>query len=415
MLEEIAAVAPNRCDCLRPGTKHPFERGLYTFRALRNSDLQPFGLPRIGEANAGPFEQWFADELFRNAGPRHRPQGLRVLRYGLAGELPQMACAARGRTHVSWRSRRDGQESKNQKSFPEGRNRIKLMWMLLLFAVVEWREVEQLVARGNYVEAQAQLARIPKVSARWHVLSSKIHDGLNDPATAVAEAEAALRMAPRDEAALVQLGSIFLSHNTPDAALDVFTEAQKILPESLLIRLGRGLTFKELQLWEEAEAELSRCLPHVLAFDALATILIQRARFADADQMARRFVAAAPQDYRGWYFVAAVKEAQDQAGVETDVRKSIALRPQFAASHALSGKWLLKNGRFAEAATELEQATRLRPDLVQAHLHLARTYQELGRKEDATREFSVVKELKEKEMVPRQRLLFHRGTVPQEQ
>ncbi len=192
----------------------------------------------------------------------------------------------------------------------------------------------------------------------------------------------------------------------------MFTEAQVLLPESLLIRLGRALAFKELQLWEAAESELARCLPHVLAFDALATILIHRGRFAEAGQMAARFVQAAPEDYRGWYFAAAAKEGQDLPGVEADARHSISLRPQFAAAHALLGKWLLKHERPTEAAAALEEAARLRPDLVQAHLHLAQAYRRLGRQAAATREFNIVSDLKENEKAPRPKLRFHRGDLP---
>ncbi|MFN0104385.1 MAG: tetratricopeptide repeat protein [Bryobacteraceae bacterium] len=283
------------------------------------------------------------------------------------------------------------------------------MWMLLLLALADWTAVERLIARGSFATAQTELARLPKDSARWHVLASKIADGLNDPAAAVTAAEAALKLEPRNEAAHVQLGGIFLSRNTPDAALDIFTEAQTVLPHSSLVRLGRGLAFKELQRWDEAEAELALCLPNLLAFDALATILIQRGRFADAAKLAQRFLENAPNDHRAWYFIAAAKDGLDQPGVEDTVRRSIKLRPEFAAAHALHGKWLLKNNRLAEAAIELENAARLRPDLVQAHLHLAQTYQRLNREDDAAREFNIVRDLKDKEKTPRQRLLFHRG------
>ena len=283
------------------------------------------------------------------------------------------------------------------------------MWILLVLMLADWTAVERLVARGEYRAAQSRLASLPKDSARWYVLSSKIADGLNDPGAAVSAAEAALQLEPRNESAHVQLGSIFLSRNTPDAALEVFTEAQVLLPQSLLIRLGRGLALKELQRWDAAEAELTHCLPNLLAFDALATTLMQRGRLAEATLLAQRFIKAAPQDYRGWYFAAAAKEAFDEPGFEVDVRRSIALGPQFAASRALLGKWLLKHDRVTEAAFELEQAARWRPDLVQAHLQLAQAYRRLGRHSDAAREFNIVSDLKEKEKAPRQRLLFHRG------
>ncbi|HEU0119583.1 MAG TPA: tetratricopeptide repeat protein [Bryobacteraceae bacterium] len=283
------------------------------------------------------------------------------------------------------------------------------MWMWLLLAVADWAAVEQLVARGEYRAAQEQLSRLPQDTARWHVLASRIADGNNDPASAARAAEAALRLDPRSEAAHLQLGGIFLSRNTPEAALDIFTEAQNVLPQSQLIRLGRGLAFKELQRWEEAETTLRACLPHPLAYDALATILIQRGRFADARTLADEFRMAAPKDHRGWYFLAAALDGLNETGVETAVRRALELEPRFAAAHALYGKWLLRQEQWQHAATELEQAARLRPDLVQAHLHLAQAYQKLGRADDAAREFQTVRALKEQEKIPRQRLLYHRG------
>jgi tetratricopeptide (TPR) repeat protein len=283
------------------------------------------------------------------------------------------------------------------------------MFLVLLFAVIDWTAVEQLVAQGRYAEAQTRLAQLPSASPRWHLLASKIFDGLGDPAAAVQQAENALALDPRSEAAHVQLGTIFLSHHTPEAALEVFTEARQLLPQSLLLRLGRGLALQELQRWDDAEADLSACLPHPLAYDALATILLQRGRFPELVRLAERFRESAPGDYRPWYFLAAAKEAQDVAGVEADLRESLRRNPRFAASHALLGKWLLKQGRAAEAVPELEQATQLRPDLVQAHLHLAQALQRLNRREEAARSFETVRQLKEKEKAPRQKLLFHRG------
>jgi hypothetical protein len=46
---------------------------------------------------------------------------------------------------------------------------------------------------------------------------------------------------------------------------------------------------------------------------------------------------------------------------------------------------------------------------VQAHLHLAQALQRLNRREEAARSFETVRQLKEKEKAPRQKLLFHRG------
>src|ERR1700687_1390516 len=93
------------------------------------------------------------------------------------------------------------------------------------------RSAESLIAAGRYEPALATLrqnsartARCPlqgpdvpglKERSGPHLLASKAYEGLNDPSQAVAEAEAALNLEPRSEAAHLQLGQIFLTHNTP--------------------------------------------------------------------------------------------------------------------------------------------------------------------------------------------------------
>lgn len=283
-----------------------------------------------------------------------------------------------------------------------------MLWLLLL-AAADWPAIERTISAGRHREALAQLERLQERPAAWHVLASKAHDGLNDPARAVAEAERALQLDPGNEAAHVQLGYIFLSRNTPQAAVEIFTDAERLFPNSLVVRLGRGLALKELQRYDQAELALSRCWPHPLAFDALATLLIQRVRLEEARDLSVRFIQANPADYRGHYFLASARAGLQEDGAREALRQSLARNPNFAAAHALLGKLQLAADEFPAAAASLEQATRLRPDLVQAHLHLAQTYRKLGREDDALREFAIVAGLKRKEAQPKPSLLYHRG------
>src|SRR4051812_17694188 len=84
-------------------------------------------------------------------------------------------------------------------------------------AFSETGNAEKQLAAGQFQEALRSLALIQERTADWHILASRAYDGLNDPTRAVAEAEAALAINPRNEAAHVQLGLIFLAHNTPAA------------------------------------------------------------------------------------------------------------------------------------------------------------------------------------------------------
>ncbi|HYI93013.1 MAG TPA: tetratricopeptide repeat protein [Bryobacteraceae bacterium] len=283
---------------------------------------------------------------------------------------------------------------------------------MLLLALADWGPIERSISAGRFREALAQLERVSERPAAWHLLASKAHDGLNDPARAVMEAEAAIAQEPGSEAAHVQLGFIFLSRNTSLAAVEIFTDAERQFPNSLIVRLGKGLAQKELQLYDEAEATLARCWPHPLAFDAQATVLVQRAKFGQAKELSARFIQVNPGDYRGYYFLASAKNGLQEEGVRDALAQSLARKGDFAAAHALLGKLQLRAGEYADAVGSLEKAARYRPDLVQAHLHLAQAYRKLGREEDAMREFGVVADLRKQEAQPKPSLMYHRGSKP---
>jgi predicted Zn-dependent protease len=277
--------------------------------------------------------------------------------------------------------------------------------------------VESAVASNEWNRARELLERVPGRNAYWHILSSKVYDGLNDPSRAVQEAEAALSIEPRNEAAHLQLGQIFLGRNTPDAAAEIFSEALVLFPESQMLRLGRGLAYKELGRGEDGEKDLRQCLARdpslAIAFDALATILIHARRYDEARELAGTFRKTSPRDYRGPYFAAAALEGEKQTGadIEALLRDSLVLNPNFAAAWALLGKVILRSERVADAVAPLERAVALRPDLVPARMQLAEAYRKLGRESDAAREFQAVRELNDKERQPPPRLQYRRGRL----
>ena len=275
--------------------------------------------------------------------------------------------------------------------------------------------VEHLIADGKPEAALETLQKTPAGSVRWHLLASKAYEGVNDLPHAVSEVETALHMEPRNEAAHLQLGQIFLSHNTPLAALEVFSEAKEMFPQSFLVRLGRGLALKEIARYDESAAELGECLRQLpssgIAFDALATVLLQSSKFDEVKQVSEVFSNRNPADYRGYFYMAAGREG---AGLPDDVsikllKKSLQLNPAFAASLSLLGKILLRRNSLQDAALALERSVALRPDHIPSHMTLAIVYRKVGREADAAREFQTIRELHEKERHPSPSLLYHRG------
>ncbi|MEO8128701.1 MAG: tetratricopeptide repeat protein [Bryobacteraceae bacterium] len=275
--------------------------------------------------------------------------------------------------------------------------------------------VERLISAGRYQSAAEELSRHANGSLQWHLLASKAYEGLGDLPRAVSEAEAALQMEPRSEAGHLQLGQIFLSHNTPLAALDIFTDAQQLFPKSFLIRLGRGLALKEIGRYEEAAGELQECLRQQpssrIAFDGLGTALLQSSKFEELVQVSEAYSKRNPEDYRGYFYLAAAREGlalSDDVSLKL-LRKSLQLNPNFAASLSLLGKILLRQNSLQEAVAALERSVALRPDHVPSHMTLATVYRKLGREKEAAREFETIREIHEKERQPSPSLLYHRG------
>lgn len=274
--------------------------------------------------------------------------------------------------------------------------------------------IEQLIARGQFQEALRRTEALP-LTVQRHLLASKSHDGLGDAARAVAEAEKALALDPKSEAAHLQLGQIFLSHNTPQAALDVFTDAIALHPNSFLLRTGRGLALKDLNLYDEAIAELRKCLEakpgFAICFDGLATSYLNAKRFDELAAAAAAQEKANPTDYRAPYFSAAAKSATGAPPAETIplLQRSINRNKRFAAAHALLGRVLLQENLDAAIAA-LETAVQLRPDYAPALLNLAQAYKKADREQEAAKVFDQLRAANEKERAGKPALIYHRGS-----
>jgi tetratricopeptide (TPR) repeat protein len=249
-----------------------------------------------------------------------------------------------------------------------------------------------------------------------HLAASQVYDRWKEPAKAVSEAQAEIQSNPKSLAGYLQLGQIFLEYNTPEPAVEIYTKALQLAPDSLVARLGEGLALTGMHRLDEAEKELRVCYqrePTAAAFDALASLYLEAMEYEKLAAIAQQYSGTNPSDYRGYYYLAAAREHEEEQrpAVEALLKKAIGLDPNFAASFALLGKLLLQDGRALESARELERAIQLRPDYRPAHLYLANAYKKLGREADAAREFQLVRELNEKEAT-KPSLRYHRGGPP---
>jgi predicted Zn-dependent protease len=280
--------------------------------------------------------------------------------------------------------------------------------------------IESRINAGDYSGALIALNSVPAQNrdARWHLLASKVQDGLNDPAKAVAEAQQAVDLDPASEPARLQLAQIFLSRNTPEAAYEILGEAMPLFPNSALIRLGAGLALNQMRRYADAIPILKDCLrlrPDLgPAFDALASAYLNSAAYETLLKESAEYSRAHPEDFRGFYYEAAarVELALDPPGAEGLLRRAIQLNPGFAAAHALLGRVLIELNQAQAAVPELKEAIGLRPGYTPAHLYLANAWRKLGKADLAREESQTVARLNEEESRPVPHLLYHRGSRP---
>jgi len=95
----------------------------------------------------------------------------------------------------------------------------------------------------------------------------------------------------------------------------------------------------------------------------------------------------APNDSRVYYDIgkALSKLHRGKAAIQ-NLRRSLQLQPTWEARYAL-GEELAFGGQAAEARSELEQVTRMRPDYAPAHLNLGVALEKLGQTQDALTQF----------------------------
>ena len=225
---------------------------------------------------------------------------------------------------------------------------------------------------------------------------------LGRDAEAIERLEQALSAAPDDTAVLYGLGMSYL--RTRSSKLDPTIERlAAVAGGEAAAHLLKGQAALATYQFERAAAELEEAarmnagLPRLDY--SLGVSYVKLARYQDARAALNREVARAPRDFSTLYYLAFTLEALgDLAGARARLEAALAIEADSAEANTLLGKVLVKLGSNAEAAKAFEIAVRKDPGDGAKHFQLARVYQQLGRREDAAREFAESERLKEKQL-----------------
>lgn len=171
--------------------------------------------------------------------------------------------------------------------------------------------------------------------------------------------------------------------NQPSQALEAYSGAIALRPDSMLAHLKRGRTYRERGELDAAARDLRRAAEldgtATLPLELLGDTYLSLNRF---DRAADRFQAYLSLDDRSagvWYKLglALYRGGQAQQGVPP-LERAIALDGSIPEAHLLLGLCLRDGGHMPRARTVLERAARLSPGLTAPREALAEVYADLG-------------------------------------
>jgi tetratricopeptide (TPR) repeat protein len=238
-----------------------------------------------------------------------------------------------------------------------------------------------------------------------HNLMGDVEEALGQVSEAEKQYERAARMDP-SEKNLFDLGTDLLRHEVFRQALTVFQYASGKYPQASRIQVGLGVAFYSSGRYPEAVETLCRAVdldpddPKALQFlGGMHDVSPEL-----ADEVTRRlahFVDLYPNNAAANYYYALSLRKRNltaeltgsQEKVETLLKRSVALRADFAAAHFQLGLLYSDEKRFAKAINELEAAVRLDPGLKSAHYRLAQLYAQEGKPERSRQEFQAFRSL----------------------
>ena len=194
------------------------------------------------------------------------------------------------------------------------------------------------------------------------------------------------------------LGQAYIRVQRPDAAREVFASVYNVPADSAAAHLVAAQMMVRLEMDVMAEAELTRAL----AKDArlpnanylLGQLALFRGRLADAIALTERELAINPSNAVALSQLgdAYTRQSQWDAAIAA-LQKSIWLNPYYSAPYILLGRAYMKKGQPSTAEGMLRRAIQYDPNNRSAHYLLAQLLQQLGRVDEARREFEIADKL----------------------
>jgi tetratricopeptide (TPR) repeat protein len=258
---------------------------------------------------------------------------------------------------------------------------------------------------NDYVKAIATLTPIydalPKESAERRETMQSLgmaHYVLGHMAEAVPFLEQTLAWSPSSNELNYALGMASIQSRQEAKGRGAFARMFRVAPDSPAAHLFAAQMMIRVELNEQAEAELKQALvknPKLpQANFQLGVIAIQLSRFDEAVALLEKEIELNPGNAMAFYRLgdAYTRQLKWDEAIPA-LQKSVWLNPFFSGPYILLGKSYLKKRDFSNAEGMLRRAIQMDPNNRSAHYMLAQLLQQIGRAEDAKREFAIAEKL----------------------
>jgi len=245
-----------------------------------------------------------------------------------------------------------------------------------------------------------------KDTAELHNLLGEIEEKDGKFVPAANEFEAAAHMDP-SESNLFDWASELLLHRTLDPAIEVFQHAAERYPKSPRLAIGLGMALYSRGNYDEAVKSLLRAAD-LSPSDSRSYLFLSKAydsspvHATEVIERFRLFAGLQPQNPQAPYYYAmslwkgrrAEDATLDVSQIESLLKKSIALGPNFAEAHLQLGNLYADQKKYVESIPEYVKALESDSGLADAHYRLAQAYVHTGQKDRAQEQLQVYQQLR---------------------
>ncbi len=218
-------------------------------------------------------------------------------------------------------------------------------------------------------------------------------------ADAVPRLEATRRWAGDNLELAYALGQAYIQTQRPDAARTVLAAIYRVPAESAAAHLIAAQMMVRLEMESQAEAELAAAirkdprLPNANLL--LGQVALFRGRLPEAIALTGRELELNPANAMALSQLgdALVRQSKWDEAIAT-LQKSIWLNPYYSAPYILLGRAYSKKDQPATAEGMFRRAIQYDPNNRTAHYLLAQLLQQMGRLEEAKREFEIAEQLR---------------------